>query len=239
MKVLGIIPARKGSKGVPNKNMKLLAGKPLLSYTMQIASQSTLLHSVIISTDSDEMMQLAKTYNISAPFKRPDELATDTTPTIEVIIHALNYYEQNQTSFDAVCLLQPTYPFREMGFIDKCIEKFIATGTDTLISILPVPHQFNPHWVFFQNNEGSLVNAMHNDNIITRRQQLPPAYIRDGSVYIIKTDTILQRHSLFGNKVEGILSNPELYINIDTVKDFETAQLLAGRYSHIISQSNL
>ncbi len=213
--------------------MKLLAGKPLLTYTLQSASQATLLHAVIISTDSDEMMQLANTFNISAPFKRPEEFAADTTPTIEVIIHALKYYEQHNISFDAVCLLQPTYPFREPGFIDKCIEKFMATGADTLISVIPVPHHYNPHWVFVENDEGTLRNAIGDDNIITRRQDLPPAFIRDGSVYIIKTGTILQTHSLFGNKVEGVLSNPECYINIDTEQDFEKAQLLAARYSHI------
>src|SRR5258705_10156292 len=116
MKILSIIPARGGSKGVPGKNIKLLNGKPLLAFTSEIALQSKYLTEVIVSTEDEQIVEVAKSLGIKVPFIRPTELAQDNTPTIDVIIHALQWYENQNIFFDAVCLLQATSPFRTLEF---------------------------------------------------------------------------------------------------------------------------
>ncbi|MBG6187829.1 acylneuraminate cytidylyltransferase family protein [Flavobacterium sp. CAN_S2] len=224
MRILGIIPARGGSKGVPGKNIKLLNGKPLLQYTAEIAVESKYLTSVILSSDDKQIITVAKSLGIQVPFLRPEELALDTTPTIDAIIHALQWYENHAVFFDAVCLLQVTSPFRTVKFLDKAIEKFIKSGCDSLVSVQKVPHEYNPHWTFEVNLEGTLKIATGEDQIINRRQELPDAYHRDGSIYITKTEVLLQKHSLYGKSISFIETPPEFYVNIDTLGDWEKAE---------------
>lgn len=224
MRILGIIPARGGSKGVPGKNIKLLNGKPLLQYTSEIALESQYLAAVILSSDDNQIIKVAKSLGIQVPFLRPEELAQDTTPTIDVIIHALRWYENQAIFFDAVCLLQVTSPFRTVAFLDKAIEKFITSGCDSLVSVQKVPHEYNPHWTFEVNTKGNLKVATGEEKIISRRQDLPDAYHRDGSIYIMKTEVLLQQHSLYGKNTSFIESPPEFYVNIDTVADWEKAE---------------
>jgi CMP-N,N'-diacetyllegionaminic acid synthase len=224
MKILAIIPARGGSKGVPAKNTKLLGGKPLLAYTSEIALQSKQLTEVIVSTEDDQIMTVARSLGIKVPFVRPTALAEDNTPTIDVIIHALQWYEKQKIYFDAVCLLQVTSPFRTVEFVDKAIEKFVESGCDSLVSVQKVPHEYNPHWVFEVNPQGNLNIATGETEIISRRQELPTAYHRDGSVYITKTEVLLKEHSLYGKSTAFIESDPDLYVNIDTMEDWEKAE---------------
>jgi CMP-N-acetylneuraminic acid synthetase len=224
MRILGIIPARGGSKGVPGKNIKLLNGKPLLQYTAEIALESQRLTAVILSSDDTQIITVAKSLGIQVPFLRPEQFAQDTTPTIDVIIHVLRWYENQAIFFDAVCLLQVTSPFRTVAFLDKAIEKFFASGCDSLVSVQKVPHQYNPHWTFEVNTQGNLKIATGEETIISRRQELPEAYHRDGSIYIMKTEVLLQQHSLYGKSISFIESPREFYVNIDTVADWETAE---------------
>lgn len=224
MSILAIIPARGGSKGVPGKNIKLLNGKPLLAYTSEIALQSKYLTEVIISTEDKQIIETAKSLGIKVPFVRPMELAQDNTPTIDAIIHALQWYESQNIFFDAVCLLQVTSPFRTIDFLNKAIEKFIEKGTDSLVSVQKVPHEYNPHWTFEVNAAGNLKIATGENNIISRRQELPTAYHRDGSIYITKTKVLLKEYSLYGESTAFIESDPEFYVNIDTLQDWEKAE---------------
>jgi CMP-N,N'-diacetyllegionaminic acid synthase len=224
MRILAIIPARGGSKGVPGKNIKLLNGKPLLQYTAEIALQSKNLAAVILSSDDDQIISLAKKIGIPVPFVRPAELAQDNTPTIDVVLHALKWYEKQAVFFDAVCLLQVTSPFRTLDFFDKAIEKFRKSGCDSLISVQKVPHEYNPHWTFEENEMGNLKIATGEDQIISRRQELPEAYHRDGSIYITKTEVLLQQHSLYGKSTSFIESQPEWHVNIDTLNDWDKAE---------------
>ena len=156
MRVLAIIPARGGSKGVPGKNIKLLGGKPLLQYTVERANESHLLTRIVLSSEDASIIATAQDLGLEVPFIRPATLASDQAKSIAVVQHAVAYFEEQGVFFDAVCLLQPTSPFREKGFIDAAIEKFIQTGVDTLLSVLPVPHEYNPHWVFEENEAGHL-----------------------------------------------------------------------------------
>lgn len=230
MSILGIIPVRGGSKGIPKKNIKLLGGKPLLAYTTEVALQSNLLSEVIVSTDDDEIIAVAKRLGVKTPFKRPPELAQDDTPTIEVILHALNWYKNQNIHFDAVCLLQVTYPFRTLAFLNEAIEKFSSNDCDALISVQKVPHVYNPHWIFEANDKGHLNIATGESKIISRRQELPEAYHRDGAIYLTTTKTLIEQQSLYGSTLCFIESPVENYVNIDTIDDWEKAE-------HIVKSS--
>ncbi len=226
MKILGIIPARGGSKGVPRKNIKQLNGKPLIQYTSDIALASKNISKLIVSTDDDEIREVSLSLGINVPFKRPKDLALDKTPTLPVIIHAIEYLKSIGEEFDAVCLLQVTSPFRTVEFLDNAIETFINKDTDSLISVQKVPHEFNPHWVFQSNEKGILEIATGEKEIISRRQDLPDTYHRDGSIYITKVDVLLNKKSLYGESVSFIETPKKYYVNIDTLEDWNKAEKL-------------
>lgn len=223
MKILGIIPARGGSKGVPGKNIKLLGESSLLSFTANTANQSNLLFKTILSSDDVAIIEEAKKLQIEVPFVRPQELANDTATSISVVQHALEFMESIGEYYEAVCLLQPTSPFREKGWIDAAIQKFMDEDADALVSVLPVPHEYNPHWVFETNSSGFLQIATGEKTIISRRQELPKSYFRDGAIYITKTK-VIKEGSFYGEKLSFIESNPDFYVNIDTLKDWEIAE---------------
>lgn len=227
MRVLGIIPARGGSKGVPGKNKKLLHGKPLINYTIEAALKATRLTSVIVSTDQPEIAAIVKEAGATVPFIRPVELASDTAKSIDVVIHAVNEMKKQGKEYDAVCLLQPTVPYREKGSIDKALKDFEKNDYDSLISVLEVPHQFNPHWVF-EREQGQLSISTGEKEIISRRQDLPPAFYRDGSIYITSCKVIEEKRSFFGERLGHILSSKEYYVNIDTLQDWEDAEALGN-----------
>lgn len=224
MKILGIIPARGGSKGIPGKNIKPLGGKPLLQYTAEAAAASKLLSRVILSSDDEDILKTAKELNLEAPFIRPENISRDDTPSLEVIKHVLDLFEAENEEFEAVCLLQATTPFREKGFIDKAIQKFIEEDTDSLVSVLEVPAEYNPHWVFEAGPKGHLKLSTGEAEIISRRQELPKAYHRDGAIYLTKTNVLREQNSLFGRTISFIESRKELYVNIDTPADWELAE---------------
>jgi len=225
MKILGIIPARGGSKGIPGKNIKLLGGKPLLEFTVEAAKASKLLSRVILSSDDKEIIAVAKQLNLEVPFIRPSYLAQDNTPSIEVVKQALKFFEENGEKFDAVCLLQVTTPFREHELIDSAIGKFIKGNFDSLISVREVPAEYNPHWVF-EEREGKLKISTGENEIISRRQELPKAYHRDGAIYIIRTSVILQNNSLYGKNIGFIDTTGSLFVNIDEPADWKSAEEL-------------
>jgi CMP-N,N'-diacetyllegionaminic acid synthase len=223
MKILAIIPARGGSKGVPNKNIKLFFDAPLLAYTFSAAKQSRLLSKIILSSEDDLIIGVAKSIGLEVPFVRPNYLSNDYSSSIDVVKHSIEFFEEKGINFDAICLLQITSPFREKGFIDRAIEKFISTNSDALISVQKVPHEHNPHWVFEQNESGLLSISTGEKQIIKRRQELPDAYFRDGSIYITKIEAIKQG-SFFGERLSFIESDNELYANIDTLDDWKKAE---------------
>lgn len=229
MRVLGLIPVRGGSKGVPRKNEKVLHGKPLLQYTVESAKTATKLTQVVVSTEDDALFMLAQKLGVTPPFKRPLELAQDTSGSLDVVRHAILALKEQGQEFDAVCLLQVTNPFRAKGMIDTAITAFIEAQTDALVSVLPVPHEYNPHWVFEPDTKGHLKVATGEMQIIKRRQDLPPAFIRDGAIYLTKTEVILQENSLFGTSVGYIVSDPQRHVNIDTLQDWKKAEELAKK----------
>jgi CMP-N,N'-diacetyllegionaminic acid synthase len=229
MRILGLIPARGGSKGVPKKNVKQLCGKPLISYTIEEALNSKLLTDILVSSDDDTILAIANSNKFIIGLKRPSPLATDESPTFLTVIHALEFLEEQGMEYDAVCLLQPTNPFRKHNFIDAAILKFKESNTDSLVSVLEVPHVYNPHWVFEKNKKGNLVISTGEKNIITRRQDLPASFYRDGSIYITKTDVLLSKKSLYGDSISYIESDASAHINIDTIDDWNRAEELLNK----------
>lgn len=224
MKVLGVIPARGGSKGIPGKNIKRLAGKPLIAYTSESAKKSNLLSRVILSSDSEEIIKVARDLGIEVPFRRPEVLAQDSTPTLEVVRHAVKYFISRGEEFQAICLLQPTSPVRGEGLIDTAIEKFVSGNYDSLISVREVPAEFNPHWIF-EEEDGKLRISTGEKEIIPRRQDLPTAFFRDGAIYLVKVEVLLEQDSLYGEKI-GYIKSSGPYVNLDVPEDWDQAEIL-------------
>lgn len=223
MNILGIIPARGHSKGIPGKNIKKLGKKPLIEYTFDSVKNSNLLSNIILSSDDQEIISAAREIGLEVPFIRPTELAKDETPTLDVVLHAIEFYKGQNIDFDAVCILQPTTPFRETNLLDQAIEKFRNGNLDSLITVRKVPEEFNPHWVFECKND-SLQIATGEKNIISRRQDLPAAYFRDGAIYLTKTDILARKRSLYGENIGFIDTSDSLYVNLDTMEDWKKAE---------------
>lgn len=237
MKVLGLIPARGGSKGVPRKNVRELCGKPLLAYTTEPALASKRLSKVILSTDDSEIAEIGRSLGVEVPFLRPAELAEDSTPTFPVVVHAIEQLEAMGEFYDAICLLQPTNPLRTTRDIDACIELLESTEADSVVSVLRVPHQFNPKWVYWQNENGELALSTGEPTPIARRQDLPPAYYRDGSVYLTRRKVLAEYGNLYGRKVHGFELDSRSCLNIDTNDDWILAErMLTGRRSEPVQE---
>ena len=224
MRVLGIITARGGSKGVPRKNVKLLNGKPLIGYTVESALDSKRLSRVVVSTEDTEIADIAKELGADVPFLRPRELAADTTPTLPVVLHAVETLERMGDTYDAVCLLQPTNPFRRSIDIDACIELLDESGADSVVSVLPVPDSFNPNWVYWQSSDGTLKLSTGAAEPIPRRQDLPRAYHREGSIYLTRREVLITHANLYGTTIRGYEVDPAFSVNIDTPEDWELAE---------------
>lgn len=230
MRVLGIVTARGGSKGVPGKNIRALGGKPLLAWTAEAARGAQRLARTILSTDDPAIAQVARESGLEVPYMRPPELATDSAPTLPVLQHALAHVEDAGEHFDAICLLQPTNPFRSSELIDACIDRLEASGADSVVTVLRVPAEYNPHWVYFADATGDLRLATGDREPIPRRQALPPAFHREGSVYVTRRD-VLAAGSLYGSRLIGVEVSHDDHVNIDTLDDWARAEAMLARRS--------
>jgi len=224
--VLGIITARGGSKGIPRKNLALLLGKPLLQYTAEAALAATTLASLILSTDDEEIAEVGRRCGLEVPFIRPRELAADDTPTLPVLQHAVTFLEDRGRKYDAVCVLQPTSPLRRPEHIDGCVNLLFTSQAEAVMTVLPVPHQYNPHWVYLADQTGTLRISTGDNEPISRRQELPTAFHREGSVYVVRRDVLMKRNSLYGEKLLGYPMDEADSINIDDPADLSRAEEL-------------
>lgn len=230
-KILGVIPARGGSKGIPNKNIKLLDGKPLIGYTIESALQASRLDTIVVSSDSVPIQEYARQFpRIEVPFLRPKHLSKDYSPSIHVIQHALNYYLKQGYVFDYVALLQPTSPFRSEGLIDNAASHLIQSNCDCLITVRKTPEQFHPYWAFENTVEDGLLLSKSHPRFVTRRQDLPQSYHRDGKIYLTRT-TLIERGILLGGKIAGFVTDTEPDINIDTFSDWARAENEIGKWN--------
>ena len=230
MKVLGVIPARGGSKGVLKKNIKPLNGKPLIGYTIEAALNSNLA-ATIVSTDNDEIADVSRSFGADVPFMRPDELATDSAKSLPVIQHALEFMENKLgEQFDAVLMLQPTTPYRTTEDINKSISILENSGADSVISVVDVEGHHPARMKFLEGDkliDPDYCEAYENQP----RQELEPMYIRNGAIYLTRRATLLN-NSFKGNDCRALVMSATQSVNIDTVLDFEYAEFLASKQVH-------
>ncbi len=226
MSVLGLIPARGNSKGIPNKNLTLIAGKPLVGWICKAVKDSKLLDEIIISSDSDKIISTAELHGVSAPFKRPSELAQDKTLVIDVIIHALDFLKKHENrEFDYVCLLQPTSPLVTGNDIDTIIKKATDESADTVISGYTCA-QKHPSLIFTKHENGSVDWFLDNINRMARRQDLSKVYYRSGLAYVFKTKMLTVQKKLYGDKIFAVEVEEERALSIDTPFDLKIAEIL-------------
>ena len=232
MNVLGIIPARGGSKRVPNKNIKPLHGTPLIGYTIAVAKKASKLTTTVISTDSQAIADVATNIGGNVPFLRPQEMATDTSGDRQFLIHALQWYQDHhQIKIDAVCLLRPTSPFRTSALIDKGIELLQQSGCDSVRSMTLVEGVHHPYWMF-REEEGLAQNFIDGLSIekFYQSQLLPKAYRLNGCVDIIKTEVLLDSTKpLYGNKMKVLDCSEKEGLDIDTLDDFDYCEWLMSK----------
>lgn len=229
-KVLGIIPARGGSKGIPHKNIKLLAGKPLIAWTIEEAKKSQYLDRLILSSEDTEIIVTAKAWGCEAPFVRPAKLARDDTPGIEPVIHAVN---QLNEPYDYVVLLQPTSPLRTVEDIDCCIRYCLNEGAPACVSVsLTDKH---PYWMYTLDEHHRLHPFFPTAQSIHRRQDLPPLYIENGAVYVAQKDFLLNLKSFTTEETLAYIMPPERSWDIDNESDFYYCSLLKGGHYDLTS----
>lgn len=222
MRVLGVIPARGGSKGIPRKNIRLLGGKPLLAWTIETAKASRRLTRVVLSTEDEEIAEVGRAWGVEVPFLRPRELAEDDTPTLPVLVHALEQCEREDSHYDAVCLLQPTAPLRRTEWIDDCVTKLAQSGADSVVTVLPIPAEHHPWWSLEVTEDGWLKFTKEEGKGL-RRQDLPPAFHRDGSVYVMRRHVLLGG-SLYGDRIAAYEVSADETVNLDTEEDWRRAE---------------
>jgi CMP-N,N'-diacetyllegionaminic acid synthase len=226
MRVLGVITARGGSKGVPRKNLRPLCGKPLLAWTAETALAAPCLERVVLSTDDEEIAALGRALGLEVPFLRPAELATDEAPMLPVVQHAVRFLESEGSSFDAICLLQPTSPSRTPAAIQGCVDLMIRRGVDSVFTTVPIPVHHHPLWAYVETPEGLLRLACGSTEPVRRRQDLPAAFRRDGSIYLVRTRVLMADSSLYGASTAGFPIDDRYAVTIDSPEDWNHAELV-------------
>jgi CMP-N,N'-diacetyllegionaminic acid synthase len=228
MKVLAIIPARGGSKRLPGKNTKHLLGKPLISWTLDLVKDIEEVCDYLVSTDDQTIAKIANDHGSLVPWLRPNHLATDDAKSIDVILHALNWYEEKIQKVDGVLMLQPTSPFRTKKTINDSIKLLNNRYCDAVISVSSAPS--HPQWVFKLQNK-LLAPFIMGDGINIRSQDLEPAYVLNGSLYLATPDFLRKNKSFYGkNTMPIIIESKYEAIDIDTSEDFELAEYLHRKY---------
>ena len=225
LKTLGIIPARGGSKGIPRKNLKYLGTKPLIAWTIEQALGATLLDDIVVTTEDEEIANVARQWGAKVPFMRPTELAEDTTPGIDVIMHALDYAHD----FQRILVLQPTSPFRTSADIDGIIQFCNERRAPSAVSVTPASK--HPYWAYALSEE-ELVPLLEIDATKKTRQELPHAYNLNGALYLAETGWLKRTKTLIHDTTLGYVMPTERSIDLDTVLDWDWAEFLLERQKH-------
>jgi len=229
MKDLVLIPARGGSKGIPGKNIKPLKGKPLIYYTLDAASSVESFKNICVSTDSDEIIRVVREYGMNVPFKRPDYLATDAAESYEVILHAIDFYEQRGMQYDRVVLLQPTSPFRTGTHIRQALALY-QSGLDMVVSVR-IAHA-NPYFnLFEENTEGFLTRSKSGS--FTRRQDCPVVYEYNGAIYVMNVQSLKKEPHTKFSKIRKYVMTDKDSLDIDTTFDWIIAEAILSGSSAI------
>lgn len=237
--ILGIIPARGGSKSILRKNIKSFAGKPLIGWAIETLKQSGVAGRVIVSTDDEEIAEVARKHGAQVPFMRPAELAQDSTPTLPVLEHALQWLKENEGySPDYVVLLEPTSPSKRPFHVREVVKMLMDTGADSVISVSEVPGILNPHWQLKLGEGGrvELFTGGSMKNVIRRRQDLPKTHYRNSSIYAFKSELLFQDDpSFYGEDVRAYVTDFKYAFDIDTPEDWEFAE---RQFKKILTEEN-
>lgn len=229
MAVVGLIPARGGSKGIPKKNIAPCAGRPLIAYTCDAARGAKRLDRTLLSTDSEEIAEVVRPLGIEVPFLRPPALARDDTPALPVMVHALDWLESHGERVEAIVLLQPTSPLRTAAHVDAAVDLFSTAGADTVVSVVPVPHRYHPDSVM-RMRDGRLAPYREDRETVTRRQELEPLFARNGPAVLVVSAATLRAGRLYGPHALGYAMSHTDSIDVDDAEDLALAgQLLAAR----------
>lgn len=220
-KILAMIPARGGSKGVPRKNIRDLCGKPLIAWTIEEMKKSRYIDTGIVSTEDEEIKRIAESYGGNIPFLRPAELAQDDTPGIEPVLHAID----KLPNYDYIVLLQPTSPLRKVEDIDGAIEFCMERRVKSCVSVTEAEH--SPYWMYSltDNNVMTPILKISPDKSY-RRQILPKVYRLNGAVYVAECNFLKKNRSFISSETLGYIMPPERSLDIDTMLDFSLIELI-------------
>ncbi|CEN91389.1 acylneuraminate cytidylyltransferase [[Clostridium] sordellii] len=222
-KVLAIIPARVGSKGIKDKNIIDLNGKPLIAHSIEAGLKSKYINKVVVSTDGEKIAKVAKDYGAEVPFLRPKHLATDTAKTIDCVIHCIEELKKNGEEYDYVVLLQPTQPLRQPWHIDEAFELIIKRNEDSLVSISKVKD--HPVLMRTIDKNGYAINLLEGSST-KRRQEFPNFYKVNGAIYINKINENLNYDTSFNDNKLVYIMDEQYGVDIDDMLDVEIAKLL-------------
>jgi CMP-N-acetylneuraminic acid synthetase len=225
MRALAVIPARGGSKGLAAKALRLLGGRPLLAHTAEAALASRRVAKVILSTDDEAIAEVGVTLGLDVPFMRPHELAADDTPMLPVLQHALGAVRGQ--GFDVVVLLQPTSPLRRADHVDAALALLDRTGADSVVSVVEVPHQYNPLSVLVV--DGDRARPYSEGPMPTRRQDKPRVFARNGPAVLAVKASVVEGGSLYGQDSRALVMSPLESVDIDNQDDLDYAEFLLGR----------
>lgn len=221
--ILAIVPARGGSKGVKRKNIRDAAGKPLIAWTIEEAKRSKYIDRLILSSEDEEIIAVAKAYGCEVPFVRPSELSKDETPGIDPVIHAVGALAE---SYDYIVLLQPTSPLRKAEDIDGCIEKCVLGGFRSAVSVTE-PDK-SPYWMYLLDEKGLMTPVVRTDTF-NRRQDLPKAYALNGAVYVIERELLLDKKAFLTEGTVAYRMPKERSLDIDTELDLAIAGFVLSK----------
>jgi CMP-N-acetylneuraminic acid synthetase len=226
--VLALVPARGGSKGVPDKNVKPLAGHSLLDYTARAARGSGVIDRIVLSTDSLDIANAGRRAGLEVPFMRPATLAADDTPMVPVVVHALAELSRQAWSPAMIVLLQPTSPLRRPDHIRAAVNLLRDSGADSVVTVVEVPRHLSPDYVM-RIEDGRLKTLLPDGERLTRRQDARPAYSRDGTVYAFRRSTIENSGGIYGEDCRPLLIDPSDSLSIDSPADWDEAERLLAR----------
>jgi CMP-N,N'-diacetyllegionaminic acid synthase len=227
-KVLGFIPARGGSKGVPRKNIRLLSGKPLLAWTIEAAKLSGVFDRLIVSTDDNEIAEIARKYGADVPFLRPKELSLDTSRGIDAVFHANTILKDEGYCFDQLMLLQPTSPLRNHNDIISSLELLNQSGTAlSVVSVCECEH--SPLWANTIGDDLSMKDFLPTVIKGKSRQQLPQYYRLNGAIYVAEWEYLCTNKGFLGDRTLAYIMPQERSVDIDTVLDMEFAEFLLSK----------
>jgi CMP-N,N'-diacetyllegionaminic acid synthase len=223
MNVLALVPARGGSKGIPDKNLRPLKGRSLLEYVARAAADSGVVSRIVLSTDSAPIAAEGRRVGFEVPFMRPAEIARDDTPMLPVVDHAVDFLERSGWAPEIIVLLQPTSPLRRAEHIRAAVQQLRDGNADSVVTVVELPRHLSPDYLM-RVEDGRLVPFLAHGASVTRRQDARPAYVRDGTVYAFWRRTLRDTRTIYGHDCRPLVLSPRDSLTIDTPEDWDEAE---------------